>query len=218
MAVSMSAVAYAKMILHSCKYVSSAVSGVLLGSLDGDVVAVEDAVPLFHATLNLVPMLEIALLQLDQYCKSKGLAIVGYYQGNEGLTSNSMDAVASNIGDKIRAKFPNAFVLVIDNTKIHPDLIREQLACKVYFPDPKSDNQWRLRSDKSLPATSGEGSDAAVGSSIELAAKAKQATANLVQAEAHVKLVDFDAHLDDVALDWMNVAIGEQVKAAVVAA
>lgn len=216
MAVSMSPVAYAKMVLHACKHVSAAVSGVLLGSLDNDEVNVVDSVPLFHATLNLAPMLEIALLQLDEYCKSKGLAIVGYYQANEELNANSMDAVATSIGDKIRQKFPNAFVLVVDNTKMHPASIKKELACKAYFSDAKSANGWRLRENKSLPATSGEGSDVAVGDAVKLSTpKTLQATANLVQAEQYLKLVDFDAHLDDVSLDYMNAALGDHIKAAV---
>ena len=51
-------------------------------------VEVEEVVPLFHSPLNLLPMLETALLQLDQHFGASGAKIVGYYQANELMEDN----------------------------------------------------------------------------------------------------------------------------------
>jgi len=64
----MNAKAYVKPILHAAKYPHCAVNGVLLAELtknkDGKVVKLVDAVPLFHSSLTLAPMMEIALTQV----------------------------------------------------------------------------------------------------------------------------------------------------------
>ena len=56
--------AYAKLILHSAKYPSSAVNGVLIAKKVGSTLKFVDAVPLFHINLGLAPMLEVALTQV----------------------------------------------------------------------------------------------------------------------------------------------------------
>lgn len=59
--------AYCKLLLHSAKYPHCAVNGVLLAEegkcKDQKVVRFVDCIPLFHLSLGLAPMLEIALLQ-----------------------------------------------------------------------------------------------------------------------------------------------------------
>lgn len=58
--------AYCKMILHAAKYPHASINGILL-ALDkkkGGVVRIMDCVPLFHLSLNLAPMAEIALSQV----------------------------------------------------------------------------------------------------------------------------------------------------------
>jgi len=58
-------VAYEKIILHSFKYPSQSVTGVLLGKKNEDekVQLITDAIPLFHGNI-LAPMLEIAVMQV----------------------------------------------------------------------------------------------------------------------------------------------------------
>jgi hypothetical protein len=51
-------------------------------------VEVEEVVPLFHSPLNLLPMLEAALLQLDHHFGASGSKIVGYYQANDAADNN----------------------------------------------------------------------------------------------------------------------------------
>lgn len=68
---SISAKAYAKIVLHCCKYPHKAVNGVVIGTFSdkdqGASVAIQDAVPLFHQNLSLAPMLEVALRQVEPF-------------------------------------------------------------------------------------------------------------------------------------------------------
>lgn len=63
-----SAKAYAKIILHCCKYPHKAVNGVVIGTFSdkdhGAGVQIQDAIPLFHLNLSLAPMLEVAMRQV----------------------------------------------------------------------------------------------------------------------------------------------------------
>ena len=62
--------AYCKMILHAAKYPHNTVNGILLATARKDTpsdrkeVVVCDAVPLFHISIHLTPMSEVALLQV----------------------------------------------------------------------------------------------------------------------------------------------------------
>lgn len=51
---------YCKLILHSLKYPTQSVFGVLLGDLQNKLLSVVDTIPLFHGNF-LSPMLEVAL-------------------------------------------------------------------------------------------------------------------------------------------------------------
>lgn len=74
--------AYVKLILHAIKHPASAVNGLLIGKVSssspqsadaggqaivasGGAVDIHDAVPLFHSHLELAPMLEVALAQVN---------------------------------------------------------------------------------------------------------------------------------------------------------
>lgn len=63
---SMTLKAYAKIILHCCKYRHLAVNGVVIGSISKETqsVQIQDTIPLFHSGIGLAPMLEIALTQV----------------------------------------------------------------------------------------------------------------------------------------------------------
>ena len=61
--------AYSKLLLHAAKYPHCAVNGILLAednkqSKDKSRLRFVDCIPLFHLSLNLAPMLEVALLQV----------------------------------------------------------------------------------------------------------------------------------------------------------
>lgn len=67
--------AYVKLLLHVHKHPTNDVNGILLGraGVGGDKsTSVVDVVPLFH-TVMLAPMFEVAMLQIDVYCKIKSV-------------------------------------------------------------------------------------------------------------------------------------------------
>lgn len=75
-----SEVAYTKMMLHAAKYPYCSVDGLLLGT-DSHVL---DAIPLFHNG-TLAPMLEAARAVCEKYAASKDWRILGYYYGSEHI-------------------------------------------------------------------------------------------------------------------------------------
>ncbi|VDM05727.1 unnamed protein product [Schistocephalus solidus] len=127
-----SKLAFAKIILHVSKYPYTAVNGVLLGEVKSDgEIRVVDAVPLFHSTLTLAPMLEIAFYQIESYCSHRDLTICGYYQANELLNANSYvklssfptffprpNPLAFKIVDKIRENNKEACLLMVRNDRL----------------------------------------------------------------------------------------------------
>uniref|UniRef100_A0A5B6ZY63 MPN domain-containing protein n=1 Tax=Davidia involucrata TaxID=16924 RepID=A0A5B6ZY63_DAVIN len=114
--------AYIKLVLHALKHKTSAVNGVLLGRLSGGdtnpVVEITDSVPLFHSQIGLLPPLEIALIQIEDYYGAQGLNIVGYYHANERFDDFELGNVAKNVGDHIHRYFPQSAVLLLDNKKL----------------------------------------------------------------------------------------------------
>ena len=80
---SISAKAYAKIVLHCCKYPHRAVNGVVIGTFSdkdqGAAVLIQDAVPLFHQNLSLAPMLEVALRQVKVHFQPKCVYSIQLY-------------------------------------------------------------------------------------------------------------------------------------------
>jgi hypothetical protein len=65
MKVTISSRAYSKILLHASKYPHKAVCGVVIARENSDSkIDVLDAVPLFHLSLGLAPMMEVALTQV----------------------------------------------------------------------------------------------------------------------------------------------------------
>lgn len=84
MPIQLTSQAYCKMVLHAAKYPHCAVNGLLVAEKTkekkkdshGDPVLCVDCVPLFHGTLALAPMLEVALTLVmhalySQTCKTR---------------------------------------------------------------------------------------------------------------------------------------------------
>ena len=74
--------AYAKVILHAAKYPHCAVNGVLLAKIPPkgqktNRLSLIDAIPLFHQTPGLTPMVEVALTQIESRASGVGMAIAG---------------------------------------------------------------------------------------------------------------------------------------------
>jgi hypothetical protein len=188
--------AYVKLVLHALKHSTCAVNGVLVGRVSaGDakpaVVEITDSVPLFHGQLALLPMLELALLQVDESLDAS-LQIVGYYHANEQFDNYELGSVARRIGDHIARHCPQAGILLLDNRQLVA-LAKGGAKSKAPVVQlyAREGSNWRL---------AGSGS-------AEL--RLKEATANgilsdYIKEERERRVVDFDEHLDDVSKDWLN--------------
>lgn len=185
MGVTFEPAAYNTLMLHAYKHAELAVNGILLGREAGGTVQVAKAVPLFHGITSLLPMLEVAMLQIDEYCASVDLTIVGYYHANERYADRELGHVARKIGERLQSRFNQAVIALVDNRGMNsaPDklpLFVFSLAGNVWTP--------------------------LAASAVELLAAGAAAPAleALVAAGAQHKLHDFDSHLDDVSRPWLD--------------
>lgn len=192
--ISVSTRAYCKLILHAAKYPHRAVNGVLLAEKnkgkEPKSVKFVDAIPLFHLTLGLAPMLEVALTQIDAYCRTQNLVVGGYYQGNENIFDRGPNLIAQKIADKIHEYFSDACLFMIENDQLGIDCVEEALS--VY---QHTESGWTCKKDQSNL----------------LEKTALEITSTSLQSKLYRELNDFDNHLDDIELDWRNPFINEQL-------
>ncbi|XP_066582564.1 ER membrane protein complex subunit 8-like [Prorops nasuta] len=192
--------AYCKTILHGVKYPHCAINGLLLakqkkGEGKSANLYIEDAIPLFHICLHVSPMAEIALNLVDHYCSTKGLVIAGYYLANENINDLSTDRPAHRIADKIAENLGNAILVVIDNkalslTSGSPLRISQFI-----------DGKWKAKDKANII--------------YEDEADKPNLMVNLIKEDQHKNLIDFDNHLDDIALDWLNKKLNKIIEESV---
>merc|ERR1711976_128413 len=147
---SVSARAYCKMLLHAAKYPHCAVNGVMLAekpkSKDSRTVRFTDAIPLFHLSLTLAPMMEVALIQIEEYCKSHGLIIGGYYHANEHYEETSPKIIAKRIATKIHenvSSVMDACLFMIDNSHMSIECPKEAYHIYKY-----TGNEWKQKENR----------------------------------------------------------------------
>ncbi|CAH0546504.1 unnamed protein product [Brassicogethes aeneus] len=189
-----SAKAYCKIILHAAKYPHCAINGVLLAKSTSKKEDIEfvDAVPLFHISINLTPMAEIALMQIDELVSKKGLVIAGYYTALENLKDNNFEKAHHRIVDKIAAQNGSSYVVLVNNSKLSVYLDNVALKVAQYSDGnmkPCDLHRVVLSPDTTLDTCS-----------------------HLLEQEAYEELVDFDNHLDNVSLDWINIKLNEKIE------
>jgi len=178
--ISLSPEAFGVLFMHACKHPHRTINGLLLGSAADSAVSVSEALPLFHSSLALAPMLEAALLLADEYCQQKKVQIVGYYQANEIVEDTDLGAFGKKIAEKVRGQCATCAVLMLDGQKMHP-----------------------TPTDLRLLALGADGKRNGTTPTI-----APDAAAGIAKLDACLKrgvqhdLVDFDTHLDDCTKDW----------------
>jgi len=180
--------AYVKLVLHALKHTTCAVNGVLIGRVEGNTVEVTDCVPLFHGQLGLLPMLELALSQVDEHLATGKDEIVGYYHANEQFDNHELSTVAKKIGDHIARHCPQAGILLLDNRLLGALAKGSSKATPVVQLYVRDGSIWKLSSG---------------------GLRLRETTANnllcdYIKEERQDRVVDFDEHLDDVSKDWLN--------------
>ena len=191
--IEMSSIALVKLQLHLAKYPHCAVNGLFLACLqrlkDDQVIEIVDVVPLFHQGIQLTPMLEIALINVDSHCSSKNLYIAGYYEAAEQLGARPEPSQFSiRIADKIKSYASESRLVIIDNRKV-PSL--ESL--KFFSLD--SNKKWLKANDE-----------------IIFEENASQTLRDLLDRKVYRELVDFDNHLSDISQHWLNQPINRLIR------
>lgn len=190
---SLSAKAYAKIVLHCCKYPHRSVNGVVVGTVStkkDHAVLIQDAIPLFHLSLGLAPMLEVALSQVETYVNKKGLSLVGYYQAGDTVLSTAPDDTARCIASKIAENTEKPCLLMVKNA----DLLEDRVALQLFV---KTDEQWKEANQKDLL--------------LNEETHALHVAQRAVKNRLYEQLVDFDNHLDNIQLDWTNTDINKSI-------
>mmetsp|Transcript_36805 Transcript_36805/g.59514 ORF Transcript_36805/g.59514 Transcript_36805/m.59514 type:complete len:202 (+) Transcript_36805:214-819(+) len=183
-------VPYCKIVLHASKYYWADINGVLIGRVKGDTVHIVDAIPLLHGNISVAPMLESALIQVDEFCAQARppMSIVGYYQGNERQDDVELSTLGRRIADRIQSYSPPACVLMINAKKMSKP--SEGSALDLLVRD-MSTSTWR----RVKPVTA----------VLELASSASpEHASNLFKGGLASKLTDFDDHLESPKSDWFN--------------
>jgi len=180
--------AYTVLFLHCCKHPHRALNGLLLGSATSDSVTVTEALPLFHSSLALAPMLEAALLLAEEYCKQRSsksspFQIVGYYQANELVTDHELGPFGKKVCEKIRAQSPATAVLLLDGESMRP-----------------SPTDLRL----SVLGADGRRTSAVPQIADDRAAQCIDQLEQLIERGVATEIVDFDVHLDEPTKDWLG--------------
>jgi hypothetical protein len=190
---SVSKLAYSKMILHACKHPSRPVLGVLLTSKDSsdkdsksDSRQIVDVVPLFH-DYTLAPMMEVAMTQIEEFCKLSGkFEIAGCYSANELYTDRDPDHMTEKFATKIADHYPAACILMIDNTAI-ADAGKKNKSSALLTYRLKA-GQWR----HAEPASSCHPAPADVTAVLKDVMDGKERD-----------IIDFEEHLEDPELQWL---------------
>ncbi|XP_077309351.1 ER membrane protein complex subunit 8 [Lithobates pipiens] len=189
--------AYCKMMLHGAKHPACAVNGVLVAEKlrrkeSQHQVLFVDCIPLFHGTIALSPVLEVALTLIDTWCNENGYVIAGYYQGNERLKDNSPNQVADRIATRIAEGYSDAALIMVDNAKFTV----ESLVPSIHVYE-HHDNRWKAKDTHE--------------DVFEDWPEAQRITASLMDSRSYETLVDFDGHLDDLRNDWANPEINKAI-------
>jgi len=151
-------------------------------------VEILDCAALFHGNI-LSPMLEVAMMQLEERCKNTGMKMVGTYFANEHLENHHLPPISTQITEKIKAEFPLAFVLLLDNTKLSLD--PTECAVEIYTQDNKKGKEWTKGADKEL----------------QLSGDTFGSLKGLLEDSKYWTFYDFDNHLDDLSKDWFNTSV-----------
>ncbi|KAJ2782255.1 hypothetical protein H4R18_002399 [Coemansia javaensis] len=194
--------AYAKAVLHCAKYPWATVHGLFLAETRDGRIRHVDAVPLAHTWTELSPMFDVALQQAQLYAEAKGLAVSGYYVAYEETDAAQLSAAGALLAKAVLALNADAVAFVVDAKSLGPDATRAAL-----IPFACVDSQWRRQQPGF--AAAGKGAPFVLENNRVL-----ESTKALVAARAEIAIHDFDEHLGDVALDWLqNPVLSERIRA-----
>lgn len=178
--VTVSPLAYKKLVLHTAKYPTARVFGFLLADpTSPQTLTIVDSVPLSHHWTALAPMAEVALSLATSYASTRNLAVVGLYEAPELVAERTPSHQAGKLAEKI-ASLANreALLLLVNNATLLDARSHSLNAYAVSAASGKGDAK-----PKALQASSVTLQDQSKAAELESAVR-KQG--------AWEKLVDFD--------------------------
>ncbi|KAM9972230.1 hypothetical protein ACTFIW_003589 [Dictyostelium discoideum] len=117
--ISITTEALSKVHLHSFKHHASSVNGILLGKADKNSILITDIIPLFH-TQTLLPMFEVAMIQIEKYCRDNNIDMVGYYHSNQCIANElEPEPIAKKIADRLNNELNNMCFLMISKIEVN---------------------------------------------------------------------------------------------------
>ncbi|KAJ4947550.1 hypothetical protein JOQ06_009585 [Pogonophryne albipinna] len=192
MPIQLTSQAYCKMLLHAAKYPHFAVNGLLVAEKTkekkkeshSEPVLCVDCVPLFHGSLALAPMLEVALTLIDTWCKENNYIIAGYYQANERTKDSRPNQFAEKVAARISENFHEAAIVMLDTSRLTMSCFEPIVLIYDHHEHNDCFEDWN---------------------------EAQKITSSLLEGRSYENLIDFDNHLDDLRNDWTNPVINKAV-------
>ena len=196
--------AYLKAVLHAARYPSSPILGLLTTksptstpptSKQSLSFTVLDALPLFHSD-PVGPLLELSLLQADALAAARGERVCGVYVASERYDRKDVSPVAQRIANQLTALHSApSLILQLDNARMAhsrqpPDVAFDALV------QAAGGERWVAVPSGGVTVTA----DTLNGDALKRARE-------LLLAEKQDEVVDFEAHIENVTLDWTNAHI-----------
>ncbi|KAJ3388784.1 ER membrane protein complex subunit 8 [Lobulomyces angularis] len=169
-----------KLILNSARFVYNPIVGVLLASLS-NLSNINDSIPISHSVLPLSSVFELALEQIDLYCKKSGKKVVGVYFANENTEDNQVPNIVSKLAQKVKDDHENTLLLMLDFKKLPKS--------SVFQPFSVVQGVWKPNTENIK--VSSEFND-------NLLSK------HLLEDKTYELISDFDQHLDDISIPWLK--------------
>ena len=201
--------AYLKAVLHAARYPASPILGLLTTKSNTQIqipapsksnspltITPTNALPLFHSD-PFGPLLELALLQADVIAAGRGERLCGVYVASERWERKDVTPVAQRIANQLAALNPTqpSLILLLDNSRLAhsrqpPDVAFDALV------QSAGGERWVAVASSGVTVTA----DTLNGDALKRARE-------LLLADKQDELVDFEAHIENVALDWNNAHI-----------
>ncbi|WFD22274.1 hypothetical protein MEQU1_000940 [Malassezia equina] len=171
----MSARAYKKLVFHAAKYPAYTCVGVLVGTTDGHY-DVQDLVPLAHHWATLSPMTE-AGLALVPHLSASSRKMIGVYEIPERLEQKNVSPTTTALADKLAKKLGLSPLVLF----VHGDKLLES-------------------PEKALLASARQTMRVSVPDSATLVPQLEKD----VDSGKWAALADWDDHLENTTLDWLD--------------
>jgi len=178
--------AHLKILLHCAKHPWADVNGALIGRRsESGKLKVTDAIPFFH-TVTMVPMLEVGMMLVEEFCKSdqtpEGTEVVGWYHSSARMNADLNSTPATRIANGIHKNGkPDACLIMIRSSSL-ADEMNSELEIMT-----KSGSSWSIKGVKS-----------------ETELKNTKDFTILLKMEKQNIISDMDDWLMDTKRDWRN--------------